>query len=325
MTRPRLEIPWPDFSELEIQTLLKIHFESLGYTIRWCHNEDAQHERGIDLDCANNEGNRIVVAVKKDPKTEDIAQLLDLSRTEAKQRIYVRIKRGTQRFEDEARKLRETVDFWDPDTLENEMNRTGLTLTLLFRNSDVATEMLSICRLFVETGKEYELPAGNMRSHCDPRILKVLWDLKDRAVTLNKCFRLLQQLFEETPFLGTLAADDVRDLFSSSLAHLSLYGSRPILQTLERGDSDLLALIREVYLKTHTRSNWLHMARLTPLARPGSISIQPSGTPLEPGESIDPSESCLAFSQKMGDVAAGIEWTLDYMLEAAVGVLSEQK
>ena len=324
-TQPRLEIPWLEFVESEIQTLLKAHFEILGYKIRWCHDEDAPHERGIDLDCTNNEGDRIVVAVKKDPRTEDIPQLLDLSRTEARKRIYVRIKGGTQRFEDETRKHKETVDFWDPERLEKEMNTSGLTLTLLFRNSSVVTEMLRICRLFIVTGQEYEAPVKPKRSDCEPMILRVLWDLKDRAVTLSKCFGLLQQLLEDTAFLTTLRADDARDLFSSGLAYLSVYGSRPILRTLERGDPQLLALIREAYLKTHSRSNWLDMSRMTTRLRPGSILGQTSGTPLEPGDSINPSESCLAFSQRMAAVADGIEWTVDYMLEAAIGLLRDQK
>jgi hypothetical protein len=108
------------------------------------------------------------------------------------------------------------------------------------------------------------------------------------------------------------------------LAYLSVYGSLPILRALERGDPQLLALIREVYLKTHSRSNWVDMGRLTTKLRPGSILRQPSGTPLEPGDSIKPSESCLAFSQRMADVAEGMEWTLDYMLEAAIGLLPDQ-
>ncbi len=44
-------IPWKEFSEREVQGILKIHFEVLGYDVTWRHEGDPANERGIDLEC----------------------------------------------------------------------------------------------------------------------------------------------------------------------------------------------------------------------------------------------------------------------------------
>lgn len=130
-TPPSLEIPWAKFSEREIQAILKMHYKSIGFDVQWPHDEDPSHEKGIDLDCKDASGNRVILAIKKDPKTEDIVQLQELARNDAKQRIYVRIKRGTQKFEDETQRLTGLVEFWDSALLEQELNKSCLTLMLL--------------------------------------------------------------------------------------------------------------------------------------------------------------------------------------------------
>lgn len=109
---PHLEIRWLGFSEKEIQAILKTHYVALGFDVQWPHDEDPSHEKGIDLDCTDASGQRVILAVKKIPKTEDIVQLQRLARNDAKQRIYVRIKRGTQEFEDETRRQIGRVEFW---------------------------------------------------------------------------------------------------------------------------------------------------------------------------------------------------------------------
>lgn len=39
-------IPWEDYTELEIQTILKIHFEDQGYDVVWRHRIDSANEEG---------------------------------------------------------------------------------------------------------------------------------------------------------------------------------------------------------------------------------------------------------------------------------------
>lgn len=84
------EIPWKDFDEVEIQGLLKLHFEDLGYKVIWRHRQDPANEEGVDLECIRKTpANRVVIAVKKKPKHDDISQVLELSNTDANRRIYV--------------------------------------------------------------------------------------------------------------------------------------------------------------------------------------------------------------------------------------------
>ncbi len=44
-------IPWIKYTENEIQGILKIHFEILGYDVIWRHKDDPANEHGIDLEC----------------------------------------------------------------------------------------------------------------------------------------------------------------------------------------------------------------------------------------------------------------------------------
>ena len=319
MTRgtPHLEIRWLGFSEKEIQAILKTHYVALGFDVQWPHDEDPSHEKGIDLDCTDASGQRVILAVKKIPKTEDIVQLQRLARNDAKQRIYVRIKRGTQEFEDETRRQIGRVEFWDPVRLEREMNESGLTLLLLLGGSGLVTEMWKVCGTLIQTARSYEGKPGQVRSDMPLAALNVLWDLKDRVVTLNKCFLLLQFIFEQAAFLKTLEPDEARELLAPTLEFLSAYGSRPILKQLQRPDPSLLALIRDVYMKTHSRSNWIEMTALPMYLRPGGNL--PSGI-----ERLQPWELCCEFCRRMSVAAHGVEGTLDYMLEAAMGTLSDQ-
>ena len=93
-------IPWNNFSELEIQAILKIHFESLGFGVVWRHKEDPTNERGIDLECTRIKDNKkVTIAVKKKPKKEDLGQLVELSRSDGNQKIYLYINGATQNFQ----------------------------------------------------------------------------------------------------------------------------------------------------------------------------------------------------------------------------------
>src|SRR3972149_1595187 len=59
----RIEIDWNQFSELEIQTLIAILFQSLDYSVENWHNADRAREDRADLIVRNNKES-IAIAVK---------------------------------------------------------------------------------------------------------------------------------------------------------------------------------------------------------------------------------------------------------------------
>ena len=59
-------IPWTKYTEREIQTLLKMHFEQQGYDVVWRHEQDPANENGVDLECVNGTTKkRLLIAVKR--------------------------------------------------------------------------------------------------------------------------------------------------------------------------------------------------------------------------------------------------------------------
>jgi hypothetical protein len=57
-------IPWEKFEEMEIQAVIKLLFESKGFTVHWRHSEDRVHEEGADLVCSKG-SKSVAIAVKK--------------------------------------------------------------------------------------------------------------------------------------------------------------------------------------------------------------------------------------------------------------------
>jgi hypothetical protein len=311
---PRLDIPWMDFSEEEIQSILKLHYEALGFAVQWPHAEDASHEKGIDLECIHPSRGRVIIAVKKNPRSEDIVQLQEFSRNDANLRIYVRIRRGTQKFEDETHRVG-GIEFWDSTRLERELDASGLTTILVLECSAFATELLFVCAS-LRKARQVE---GKIK-HTEPVTLDVLWDLKDRVVTLNKGLSLLQFIFERATFLRELGAYETREFLAPALKFLSIQGSRPLAEAIETQDPGFLELVRKAYVKTHTRSNWKNMALITlpDLLHPGMSTEQLKY------ESTQPWDACCNFFRRFGILVDGVEGTLDYMFQESEGKLGDE-
>jgi len=105
-------IPWNSFSELEIQGIVKMHFEYLGFDIVWRHKDDPANEGGVDLDCRRETDKmRVLVAVKKKPKKEALAQVVELALEQADQRICVYLGGSSQSFRDRLASFEMKVEF----------------------------------------------------------------------------------------------------------------------------------------------------------------------------------------------------------------------
>jgi hypothetical protein len=264
-------IPWDVYLELEVQTILKIHFENLGFEVSWRHQDDPANEKGIDLECTRDLDNqKVLIAVKKKPKKEALAQLVELVGHPANKRIYVYIGGATQSFRDKFSKFERRVEFWDEKKLEEHLNDSGLTLQLKIHNSRANDAMLRIMRRLIEVIKskpEKKALSGNPSQET----METLWGMKDRAVTVNKCALMAQLMFEGSSRFGELTDEQVQNLVVHILDYVYSYGLMSLCKTFEDLSPELQELLYHVHDVTKIRSNWHELFNYSPGFVPGAV------------------------------------------------------
>ncbi len=222
-------IPWPSFSEVEIQAILKLHFEILGFSVIWRHKEDPANEKGIDLECRrDSDGKKIIVAVKKKPKKNDLGQVLELSQGGAHERVYVYVNGAAQSFRDQRETFASDVEFWDEKVLEERLNESGLTLRLKADNSPAKMAMFQILKSIAEVIDNQ--PSNTPSQPLSQELMRTLWDMKDRAVTVNKCITMAQLMFEDSSRFGDSSGIKAQNLMVWCLDFIYTYG----LNSLQR-------------------------------------------------------------------------------------------
>ncbi len=251
----RTAIPWTKYSEVEIQTILKIHFEDLGYKITWRHLDDASNEKGIDLECfRESDKSKILVAVKKNPKKDALAQLVELKSHPATKRVYVYVGGAVQSFRDQSATFNDSIEVWDEDRLDKQLNATGMTLNLKVDNSTANDAMFSITKcIYLLTSKpypEFQTPAN------PAEMLEMLWGLKDRVVTVNQNLRMAQDVFENEDNFAEMSDKQVQNLVLSILGFVYQFGLRSINYDLSHPSEEFKSLLHTVHQKTSIRSNW---------------------------------------------------------------------
>jgi hypothetical protein len=98
--------------------------------------DDPANEKGIDLDCIHKKNHKkIVIAVKKKPKLNDLGQVIQLSQQGADQRIYLYLNGATQSFRDQMGMFKSTIEFWDEKLLEKNLDESHLAIWLKIVNS----------------------------------------------------------------------------------------------------------------------------------------------------------------------------------------------
>jgi len=263
-------IPWEDYSELEIQTLVKMHFEMLDYDVVWRHLDDPANERGIDLECNRKSDKRkVLVAVKKNPKKEALAQVVELADYKADERIYVYIGGAAQSFRDKLSNFKSKVQFWDEKELESRLNETGLTLQLKIANSKANEAMLSIMRCILHVIEDKSLGPPSSTPNTDT--LETLWGLKDRAVTIHKCAGMAQLMLEDSSRFGRPSHEEVQKLVVFILNYIYAYGLLSLQRTFEDLSPELQSLLHHVHKKTRIRSNWLELFQYRQGSVPGAV------------------------------------------------------
>jgi hypothetical protein len=262
-------IPWNNFSEVEIHALLKVHFESLGFGIIWRHKDDPANENGVDLECTSIKDNsKILIAVKKKPKKEDIGQLLELSQTQADKKIYVYINGASQSFREKMPFFASEIEFWDEKQIEDNLMKSYLTFRLLIDNSytNYSIQVIKdVLRQTITSSKRRPFPKPNKD------IMNILWAMKDRAVTLNKCSGMLQLMFEDSKRFGNLTPSQIQNLVLwcfDELYSASLFALHDSMRSLP---NELVTIFQYTYDRTKARSNWLNLFSYPPRFIPGNL------------------------------------------------------
>ena len=242
-------IPWEDFSEREIQGILKIHFQVLGYDVTWRHKDDPANERGVDLECSRNgHQRRVLVSVKKRPKK------VELSSEPADKRFYVYVGGASQSFRDKISKFRRKVEFWNEQTLEKNLSHTGLTLSLKIDNSLATRAMSEIVNKILWAIKTQ--PGSKAEPIPPSEVLDTLWGMKDRAVTYHRCAAMAQLMFEDSTRFGDLTHDQIQRLVIWTLDYIYANALLVLRNTFDPMSPELHARLYRVYHKTKVRSNW---------------------------------------------------------------------
>jgi len=262
-------IPWDKYTELEIQTLLKMHFEMLGYDVVWRHRDDPANEDGIDLECVRRtDKRRILVSVKKKPKKEALAQVVQLAGHPADERIYVYVGGAAQSFRDKFETFGQ-IEFWDEQRIESELNETGMTLRLKMANAKASGSILEImrCIMAVLESKDAAPPPPKPT----PEMMHTLWAMKDRAVTINHCASMAQLMLEVPSRFGKPSHDQVQNLVVYVLDYIYAYGLVTLQKALEDMSPELQSVLAHVYKKTKIRTNWGELFQYYPGAFPGNV------------------------------------------------------
>lgn len=263
-------IPWNEYSEIEIQTLLKMHFEGLGFDVTWRHRDDPANEEGIDLECRRkSDGQTTIIAVKRHPRKEALAQVLQLAHQEADKRIYVYVGGAVQSFRDEIKTFEPGVEFWNEKRLQSSLNKSGLALDLVFANSIVNAAMLSIMRDILRAIDDKS--CQSLTSKPSAQTMDSLWGLKDRVVIVHKCATMAQLLFEKWDGIGMLNRGVIDQTVIYVMDFLYGEGFFTLQRSFDHMSPELQSLLRRVYVKTATRSNWIQLFLYHPGLRPGSV------------------------------------------------------
>ncbi len=263
-------IPWPSFSEVEIQAILKLHFEILGFSVIWRHREDPANEKGIDLECRrDSDGKKIIVAVKKKPKKNDLGQVLELSQGDAHERMYVYVNGAAQSFRDQRETFASEVGFWDEKILEERLNESDLTLKLKADNSPAKMAMFRIMKGIIEVIDNQ--PSNTPSQPPSQELMRMLWDMKDRAVTVNRCLSMAQLMFEDSSRFGDLSDIKAQNLMVWCLDFIYTYGLNSLQSVFVALPRELKELLSCVHENTKVRSNWLQLFTYDPGLIPGRV------------------------------------------------------
>jgi hypothetical protein len=270
-------IPWKLYSEEEIQEVLTYLFSQKGYEVYNLHKVDRSGEDGVDLEC-NKEGEteKLLIAVKVHPRSKDVEQLKKLAAQPSKTKIYVFSEEPTSKFKKEMVRLQRKVSFWNSEKLTSELFNTtiGFYLWLVVENyfeKDLFGITLSFCKIYVNLKKRKRKPHSPVEANNE--MINLLWNAKDRSVSLHRSLRTLQAFFEETN-LYEITEDTKKTIihaFLGSLAEIHQKSLRPLRRLFEEFIIKYPGNFDQFCLQTANRSNWMQFLTYLPQLSPGHI------------------------------------------------------
>ena len=258
-------INWVKFTEMELQAILKIHYEQLGFNVRWIHLEDRAHEKGIDLACWKTEPEEMGITVKRNPKKENIYQLQELANSEYRERIYVYVGKSSRSFSEALTKY-QSIAVLDKEGLEKLLEKSGLLQAILIDNTELMLALSYFKEKFLSIARVEKRVKEPTRYKME--ILKKLWHLKDRVVTLHRCSRMFDDLFENGGLVKNLNEKQLLDISTSFLGFMFYEALNPFLRSI---DDNIWNLIRIDYLENKDRTDWFTLLRRDKFFQPGRV------------------------------------------------------
>ncbi|HVP93237.1 MAG TPA: restriction endonuclease [Acidobacteriota bacterium] len=271
------QIQWKLYSESEILEVLTEVFNGKGYEVYNIHKTDRRGEKGIDIECNKTaENQKVIIAVKKNPKKRDISQLQDFIKRTSTSKIYVYIEEPTTDFKNAMEEVKNRVSFWNAESLTREVFCTDsrFYLFLILENSFMRPIYRIVYSFFkvyfrVEKQESIEKP-----SQANTEMLNLLWAAKDRSASLHKSLRTLQNMFEHmnTGEVSEQTKEAMVSAFLLSIDNLKFEN----LNQLESLFSEFLEKyptnFEQFCKQTKGRSNWTLWGTCLPTLSPGSIT-----------------------------------------------------
>lgn len=272
-----ISIPWELYSEEEVQEVLELLFSQRGYDVYNLHKVDRGGEVGVDLECTRKgETEKLLVAVKKCPRSKDVPQLRMLASHDVKTKIYVYIKEPSSRFKKEIHNLVNKVSFWDSSKLTSELFNTNLRLYLFlivenYFEKELFDITMSFCKIYINLKKK-EPKLTPIKA--DLEMLNLLWNAKDRSASLHKSLRTLQCFFEEVDFsmIDEGTKRSIINAFFMSLSQLQKGSWRPLKQLFLKFIRKYPSNFERFCVETADRSNWLYFLTNLPKLSPGYLT-----------------------------------------------------
>jgi hypothetical protein len=251
-------IDWNDFTELEIQGILRQYFASLGYAVDWKYmmGRSEKHVLGCDLLCTKN-GRTTDLLVIKTLKTEVFAKLRELLSREYTERICVFVNQPSPTLRNKLISLTEELKLINIRVLEHEMQDSDVGSQILCMIYYSNSEFVGTAIRFV-----YELNKLTQKTEEVVEIIKKpmakLWQLKDYSVSMEKSLEALLTLLDEPAFYTNASFTELMHVFKQGLEILNhcMYGFNRTWKELVREDRNL---IRQTHAKYGSRSNWLSL------------------------------------------------------------------
>ena len=261
----KIEVNWDGYDEPQVQLLLAILFQSVGYRPDNLHEADRAREEGADL-VLSKPKHTIALAVKKKPKSSDRQQLSDLSKRGEDERIYVYTQTPSVKFLNSMGDYKGIVDFWDRGRLNEFFATTnlGLTVSLIFDDSDfsrtVRRAQTTLLALLLKCRRLEKRAAAPL----DSRSFRLLFRLKDEGVSLHKTNQNVVILLERPINLKSRELDE--HFCRVFLQYLDILNGRltSFLGAFDRFYVMNEDLVHNSIIENDGRSHWLHLTHYGP-------------------------------------------------------------